>query len=227
MVNRQQHMEVFSALCWSAMMWLLWVWLWLSHVQPCCFNTRSPTEGLPLSCWDCWRMVTSLLFSGVVSFTSSLYRLPAAMCLHYTKTNWRLIETPLGKTASEVSVTAWQHLSDRLRGDIPRSMTLSVLNRLSWSQPWFNVGSSMKVRFDKRITWSGGKQQTIKMLVSWLIVKLFGIGARSPQKGLFDSAGRDFFIFFYDDSFSVFFPRKTAKWGAGYEVFEDKVNGKV
>lgn len=121
MVNQQQHLEVFSALCWCAMMWLLWVWLWLSHVQPCCFNTRSPTEGLPLSCWDCWRMVTSLLFSGVVSFTSSLYRLPTAMCMHHTKTNCMLIETPLGRTASEVSVTMWQHLSDRLKSDIPRS----------------------------------------------------------------------------------------------------------
>lgn len=75
--------------CWSpAAMWLLWVWLWVSHVQPRCPNTRSPTAGLPLSSWGCWRMMTSLFFCGVVSFTStsSLYRLPTAMCMHHAKT---------------------------------------------------------------------------------------------------------------------------------------------
>lgn len=53
----------FQRFCWSpAAMWLLWVWLWVSHVQPRCPNTRSPSAGLPLSSWGCWRMMTSLFF---------------------------------------------------------------------------------------------------------------------------------------------------------------------
>lgn len=38
--------------------------------------------------------------------------------LHHTKANFMLIETLLGKTASDASVTTWQHLSDRLRSDL-------------------------------------------------------------------------------------------------------------